>query len=62
MALPEDFIVMDSYSKLPPLPKNWPCNVKNAVLHIISLALGAVALRPRGAVPLGAQATPWTIG
>ncbi len=33
---------MDSYAKRCPLPKNWPSNVKTAVLHIISLAHVAV--------------------
>ncbi len=28
---------MDSYAKRLPLPRNWPQNVKTAVLHIISL-------------------------
>ena len=29
---------MDSFAKRIPLPKHWPGNVKNAVLHVISLA------------------------
>ena len=29
---------MDSFAERIPLPKNWPGNVKNAVLHVISLA------------------------
>ena len=33
---------MDSFANRLPLPRNWPQNVKTAVLHIISLAHVAV--------------------
>ncbi len=34
---PEGALLMNSYSNRFPLPKNWPQNVKVAVLHIFSL-------------------------
>ena len=38
----EGFVIMDSYSALIPLPKNWPQGVKKAVLHVIALARVAI--------------------
>ena len=33
---------MDSYSMRFPLPKNWPCGVKTAVVHVVALAHVAI--------------------
>ncbi len=33
---------MDSYATRFPLPKNWPCGVKTAVVHAIALAHVAI--------------------
>ena len=46
---PEGALVMNSYSNRVSLPKNWPRNVKAAVLHIISLAHMAI-IHARGSV------------
>ncbi len=35
-------MLMDSYAKHPPLPKNWPQSVNTAVIHVISLANVAI--------------------
>ncbi len=40
--LPEGFTVMDSYSPRLALPKNWPRNVKTAVVQVIALAHVAI--------------------
>ena len=46
---------MNPYSNRCPLPKNWPCSVKNAVLHLISLAHVAV-VHARGLLVSGPNA------
>ena len=46
---PEGTLVMNSYSNRFSLPKNWPQNVKAAVLHIVSLAHVAM-IHARGLV------------
>ncbi len=44
---PEGFSVMDSYATRFPLPENWPCGVKTAVVHAIALAHVAIVLARR---------------